>query len=118
MAEDPRRRRACVRRQNARCRKDGPSQGTGRGAETEGGRQGRGSGDAARQGQGRREVEARRRGRREGRCQGGRNQEGRRRQGGKRGKLTLEPVSVYISRATQKLYVRRNTHKPWPDGGE
>ena len=29
-----------------------------------------------------------------------------------------EPVSVYISRATQKLYVRRNTHKPWPDGGE
>ncbi|MBV8894788.1 L,D-transpeptidase family protein, partial [Bradyrhizobium sp.] len=33
-------------------------------------------------------------------------------------KLLLEPVSVYISRATQKLYVRRNTHKPWPDGGE
>jgi hypothetical protein len=33
-------------------------------------------------------------------------------------KLTLEPVSVYISRATQKLYVRRNTHKPLPDGGE
>jgi L,D-transpeptidase catalytic domain len=33
-------------------------------------------------------------------------------------KLALVPVSVYISRATQKLYVRRNTHKPWPDGGE
>jgi len=33
-------------------------------------------------------------------------------------KLALEPVSVYISRATQKLYVRRNTHKPWADGGE
>jgi hypothetical protein len=33
-------------------------------------------------------------------------------------KLALEPVSVYISRATQKLYVRRNTHKSWPDGGE
>src|SRR5207237_9842409 len=33
-------------------------------------------------------------------------------------KLALEPVSVYISRATQKLDVRRNTHKPWPDGGE
>jgi len=32
-------------------------------------------------------------------------------------KLTLEPVSVYISRRTQKLYVRRNTHKPAPDGG-
>jgi hypothetical protein len=33
-------------------------------------------------------------------------------------KLALEPASVFISRATQKLYVRRNTHKPWPDGGE
>jgi pyruvate/2-oxoglutarate dehydrogenase complex dihydrolipoamide acyltransferase (E2) component len=33
-------------------------------------------------------------------------------------KLALEPVSVYISRATQKLYVRRNTHKRLPDGGE
>jgi hypothetical protein len=33
-------------------------------------------------------------------------------------KLALEPVSVYISRATQKLYVRRNTHKPFADGGE
>ncbi|MCA1455446.1 L,D-transpeptidase [Bradyrhizobium sp. BRP22] len=33
-------------------------------------------------------------------------------------KLALEPASVYISRATQKLYVRRNTHKQWPDGGE
>jgi hypothetical protein len=33
-------------------------------------------------------------------------------------KLALVPVSVYISRATQKLYVRRNMHKRWPDGGE
>ena len=33
-------------------------------------------------------------------------------------KLALEPVSIYISRATRKLYVRRNTHKHWPDGGE
>src|SRR6202044_3386167 len=33
-------------------------------------------------------------------------------------KLALEPVSIYISRATQKLYVRRNTHKRLPDGGE
>ena len=32
-------------------------------------------------------------------------------------KLALEPVSIYISRATEKLYVRRNTHKPAPDGG-
>ncbi len=36
----------------------------------------------------------------------------------KEAKLALQPVSVYISRATQKLYVRRNTQKPWPDGGE
>ncbi len=33
-------------------------------------------------------------------------------------KLALEPVSVFISRATQKLYVRRDTHKRIPDGGE
>jgi hypothetical protein len=33
-------------------------------------------------------------------------------------KLSLEPVSIYISRATQKLYVRRPTHEPVPDGGE
>ena len=33
-------------------------------------------------------------------------------------KLALEPVSIYISRATQKLYVRRATRKPVPDGGE
>ena len=33
-------------------------------------------------------------------------------------KLALEPVSIYISRATQRLYVRRNTHKAWADGGE
>jgi hypothetical protein len=33
-------------------------------------------------------------------------------------KLALVPVSIYVSRATQKLYVRRNTNKPWPDGGE
>lgn len=33
-------------------------------------------------------------------------------------KLALVPVSIYISRATQKLYVRRNTQKPLPDGGE
>ena len=29
-------------------------------------------------------------------------------------KLAVVPVSIYISRATQKLYVRRNTHKPFP----
>ncbi len=33
-------------------------------------------------------------------------------------RLAGEPVSIYISRATQKLYVRRDTHKKWSDGGE
>ena len=33
-------------------------------------------------------------------------------------KLAGERVSIYISRATQKLYVRRDTHKKLPDGGE
>lgn len=32
-------------------------------------------------------------------------------------KLAVEPFSIYISRATRTLYVRRNTHKPAPDGG-
>jgi chemotaxis protein histidine kinase CheA len=32
-------------------------------------------------------------------------------------KLALAPVSIYVSRATQKLYVRRPTEKPAPDGG-
>jgi hypothetical protein len=33
-------------------------------------------------------------------------------------RLASEPVAIFISRATQKLYVRRDTHKKWPDGGE
>ena len=33
-------------------------------------------------------------------------------------KLALVPVSVFISRATQKLYVRRNTQERLPDAGE
>jgi len=33
-------------------------------------------------------------------------------------KFALEPVSIFISRATRKLYVRRPTHKQEPDGGE
>src|SRR6202795_5153440 len=33
-------------------------------------------------------------------------------------KLAGVPVSIYISRATQKLYVGRATHKKWSDGGE
>ncbi|MEH2513531.1 lipoprotein-anchoring transpeptidase ErfK/SrfK [Nitrobacteraceae bacterium AZCC 1564] len=32
-------------------------------------------------------------------------------------KLAIEPASIYISRETRTLYVRRNTHKPAPDGG-
>ncbi len=33
-------------------------------------------------------------------------------------KLALVPVSVFISRATQKLYIRRNTQERLPDAGE
>ncbi len=33
-------------------------------------------------------------------------------------KYALEPVSVFVSRATQKIYVRRDTHTRVPDGGE
>jgi lipoprotein-anchoring transpeptidase ErfK/SrfK len=33
-------------------------------------------------------------------------------------KLAVEPVQIFISRSTKKLYVRRNTHKRTPDGGE
>ena len=33
-------------------------------------------------------------------------------------KLAGAPISIFISRATQKLYVRRDTHKRIPDGGE
>jgi hypothetical protein len=33
-------------------------------------------------------------------------------------KLAGEPVSIFISRETQTLYVRRDTHKHLPDGGE
>ncbi len=33
-------------------------------------------------------------------------------------KLVLEPISIFVSRATQKLYARRSTHSRVPDGGE
>ena len=33
-------------------------------------------------------------------------------------RLASEPVAIFISRATHKLYVRRDTHQKWPDGGE
>jgi hypothetical protein len=33
-------------------------------------------------------------------------------------KLASAPVAIFISRATQKFYVRRDTHKRVPDGGE
>jgi L,D-transpeptidase catalytic domain len=33
-------------------------------------------------------------------------------------KLAGAPVSIFISRSTQKLYVRRDTHQRVPDGGE
>ena len=118
IAQDPRRRRARVRRQGARRRQDGPGQGAGRGPEAEGRRQGRGAADAARHRQGRRKVEARRR--RAAAKDAAKAAETKKADAAKaasEAKLALEPVSVFISRATQKLYVRRNTHKPAPDGG-
>ena len=84
MAQDPRRRRARVRREGAGRCQDEPDQS--RGPETEGRRQSRGARDAVRHRQGRREVEARRRRGGAGRRQGGRGQAGRRRQSGTRGK--------------------------------
>src|SRR5262249_11724120 len=113
-----RRRRARGRREGARRRQDRPGQGTSREPEAEGRCKSRGTTDAARRRQGQREVQARRCRRGPGRRQGVRDQEGRRRQAASEAKLALEPVSVFISRATQKLYVRRNTHKRLPDGGE
>ena len=92
-------------------------QGAGRAIAAEGRRQGRGTGHAARRRQGRRDDQARRRRRRKGRRQGGREQEADAARAANDAKLALEPVSVYISRSTQKLYVRRDTHKPAPDGG-
>jgi hypothetical protein len=32
-------------------------------------------------------------------------------------KLALEPFSIYVSRETERLYVRKQTQKPAPDGG-
>ena len=91
--------------------------GRGPGIQAEGRRQGRGPGDAARYRQGRRETEARRTCCHKGHRQSGREEKGRTAKAAIEAKLALEPVSIYISRATQKLYVRRNTHKPAPDGG-
>ena len=84
-AQDPRRRRARLRRQGARRRQDGPGQGAGRGPQAKGRRQGRGPGDPVRHRQGGREIEARRSRRRKGSGQGGPDKEGRHRQGGERG---------------------------------
>src|SRR5437016_4526159 len=82
IAQEPCRRRARLRRQDARRRQDRPSQGAGRRAEAEGRPQGRRSGDATRHRQSRRKGEARCRCGGEGRRQGGRKKEGRPRQGG------------------------------------
>ena len=60
--------------------------------------------------QGRRQGEARRGHGGAGRRQGGRGQAADTAKAARDAKLALEPVSVFISRTTQKLYVRRGTH--------
>ena len=119
IAQDARRRRARVRRQGARRREDGPSQGAGRGPAS------------------RRPPPRPRNWRRSSTPPGptrspkldaaaaakdaakaAETKKADTAKAASEAKLALEPVSIYISRATQKLYVRRNTHKRWPDGGE
>ena len=91
--------------------------GHGRGAQAEGRRQGRGRRHAARHRHRRREGQDRRRCRREEHRKPAEAKKAAAAKAASDAKLAMEPVSIYISRATQKLYVRRNTHKPAPDGG-
>ena len=115
-AQDPRRRRARLRRQGARRRQDRPGQGAGRGPQAEGRRQGRGPGtqlDAAKA-DAKSKLDA---AARKDAAKAAAAKKADTAKAASEAKLALEPVSVYISRATQKLYVRRNTHKPAPDGG-
>ena len=118
IAKDPRRRRTRVGRQGARRtqRRTKPR----RGPRSGGRRPPPGSRKRGRSStsHGRCKIESRYGRSRKGRREGGRDQEGCHRQGGDEAKLALEPASIFISRAKQKLYVRRNTHKRWPDGGE
>ena len=117
-AKDPRRRRARVRRQGARCREDGPGQGAGRGPEAEGSPKAAEAGthfDAAKTEATSKLAAA---AAAKDAAKAAETKKADAAKAANEAKLALEPVSVYISRATQKLYVRRNTHKPLPDGGE
>src|SRR5712671_7344622 len=117
-AKDPRRRRARVRRQGARCREDGPGAGAGRGPEAEGSPKAAEAGthfDAAKTEATSKLAAA---AAAKDAAKAAETKKADAAKAANEAKLALEPVSVYISRATQKLYVRRNTHKPLPDGGE
>ena len=116
-AQDPRRRRARLRRQGARRRQDGPGQGAGRGAQAEGRRQGRGAATQLDTAKADAKSKLDAAAAAKDAAKAAETKKADTAKAASDAKLALEPVSVYISRATQKLYVRRNTHKPAPDGG-
>ncbi len=118
MAQDPRRRRARLRRQGARRCKDGPGQRAGRGAKQKAAPKAAEAGtqlDTARA-DAKSKLDAAAAAKDAAKAAATRKADAAK--AANEAKLALEPVSLYISRATQKLYVRRNTHKPWADGGE
>ncbi len=119
IAQEERRRRARVRRQGARRCKDGPSQGAGRG------RKQKAAAKAAKLGT---QLDTARADAKpkldaaaaaKDAAKAAETKKAATAKAALEAKLALEPVSIYISRATQKLYVRRNTHKPCAGrGGE
>ena len=117
-AQDQRRRRTHVRRQGARRCQDGPSQDAGRGPEAEGRHQGRRTANAARNCRDRGEDEAEAAAAAQNAAKAAEAKRADAAKAARDAKLALEPVSVFISRATQRLYVRRGTHARAPGGGE
>ncbi len=119
-AQDPRRRRACARRQGvlAAAKTDQAKAKAEEQKQKAAAKADRSGGASSKPPRPMRQSKRRRRRRRQGAAKDAPSREGRRPPRRRReAKLALEPVSIYISRATQKLYVRRNTHKPAPDGG-
>ncbi len=116
--QDPCRRRGRARRQDARQCQDRPGQGARRGSEAEGGRQAAAATTQfeAAQGDAKPKLDAAAAAKDAAKAAEAKKADTQK--AATEAKLALEPVSVYISRATQKLYVRRNTHKARPDGGE
>jgi hypothetical protein len=115
MVQDPHRRRAHVCRESARCRPGEPSQGRGPEAEAVKAADLRTQLDAAKA-DAKSKLDAAAAAK--DAAKAAETKQADAAKAANEAKLELEPVSVYISRATQKLYVRRNTHKRLPDGGE